>query len=303
MGTKTKELRDRLDYSGVNAKQKKAIRQTVDEPTFSDLPPQVLTDKDEFKVLPCRECKRAVIVTRFAAPGKTACNDCRSKPEPTKVREFDESKDEHVLTDKDQTKRVPCAVCGRPCIVTTFATPEKVRCNDHRAARARTTVKVEKVDGHYTATTQVEQVSEHDLAWSAWTLAMPILEVEWTKDDAKLRDELWAKHRQAITDHHDAKKARLEAEDKLARAKKKDEDAAAKALSEADQVEVAAKDRVAILRSERDALYRRAYVRTLLGSGYSFKDGTLHRGQEPVATPPDDWMEKSELDALVKEAA
>ena len=120
---------------------------------------------------------------------------------------------------------------------------------------------------------------------------------------AKLRDELWAKHRQAITDHHDAKKARLEAEDKLARAKKKDEDAAAKALSEADQVEVAAKDRVAILRSERDALYRRAYVRTLLGSGYSFKDGTLHRGQEPVATPPDDWMEKSELDALVKEAA
>lgn len=45
---------------------------------------------------------------------------------------FDLSLDEHVLTDKDSTKTLPCVVCRRACVVTTFLAPAKCRCNDHK---------------------------------------------------------------------------------------------------------------------------------------------------------------------------
>src|SRR6185295_10950895 len=63
---------------------------------------EVLTDKTEGKALPCRKCSRACIVNAFAAPAKTECTTCREGTEsPEKVHEFDESKEEHVLTDKE----------------------------------------------------------------------------------------------------------------------------------------------------------------------------------------------------------
>lgn len=95
------------------------------------LEPHILTDKSRVKAAPCRVCKRPCIVTHFASVAKVACNDHRDrKVAPTKVKEFDRSKEAHVLTDKDKTKEVPCRSCGRPCIVTTFAAPDKVSCND-----------------------------------------------------------------------------------------------------------------------------------------------------------------------------
>ncbi len=45
---------------------------------------------------------------------------------------FDTTLETHVLTDKENTKTIPCVVCRRPCVVTTFLAPAKCRCKDHR---------------------------------------------------------------------------------------------------------------------------------------------------------------------------
>lgn len=41
---------------------------------------------------------------------------------------FNPALEPEVLTDKDKTKDVPCRKCGRRCVVTLFATPEKTEC-------------------------------------------------------------------------------------------------------------------------------------------------------------------------------
>lgn len=41
---------------------------------------------------------------------------------------FDVELEPHVLTDKQQTKNVPCGKCRRCCVVTTFMAPAKVKC-------------------------------------------------------------------------------------------------------------------------------------------------------------------------------
>lgn len=40
-----------------------------------------------------------------------------------------------ILTDKEQSKTVPCIVCGRPCVVHAFAANQSVRCTDCRTGR------------------------------------------------------------------------------------------------------------------------------------------------------------------------
>lgn len=45
---------------------------------------------------------------------------------------FDTDLETHVLTDKENTKTIPCVVCRRPCVVTTFLAPAKCRCRDHK---------------------------------------------------------------------------------------------------------------------------------------------------------------------------
>lgn len=107
--------------------------------------PEVLTTKDDTKQVPCRECGRPCIVSRFMAPGKVACTKHQGRrAEVTVMRSFDDSLEEHVLTDKTETKAVPCRECGRRCIVTRFMAAEKVTCRSCRAdqstrTRTRTT--------------------------------------------------------------------------------------------------------------------------------------------------------------------
>jgi len=104
----------------------------------TDLEPHILTDKDDVKLVGCRTCQRPCVVTRFMAPAKVACNDHRDrKVKADAVHEFDRSKETHVLTDKEETKEVPCRSCGRPCIVTRFMSPVKVACNDCRGSVPR----------------------------------------------------------------------------------------------------------------------------------------------------------------------
>ena len=105
----------------------------------ASLEPHILTDKPETKILGCRTCKRPCVVTRFASPMKTACKDHRDRhSDVTAVAgEFDRSKETHVLTDREQTKEVPCRSCKRPCVVTTFAAPAKVACRECRTTVPR----------------------------------------------------------------------------------------------------------------------------------------------------------------------
>jgi hypothetical protein len=65
------------------------------------------------------------------ASSTAKCLGCRRAD--TFVRPIDESLDEEVLTDKHETKRVPCRHCGRPCVVTQFASAKKVACTTCRA--------------------------------------------------------------------------------------------------------------------------------------------------------------------------
>lgn len=139
------------------------------------LEPHVLTDKDETKVCGCRTCKRPCVVTHFASAAKTACNDHRGRAAPTpEMREFDRTKETHILTEKDKTKELPCRNCGRPCVVNFFAAPAKVACNDcrKRVPTPRKTTSYEKKDGRYRKITKTD--SPADLRWSEWALHSPM---------------------------------------------------------------------------------------------------------------------------------
>lgn len=142
-----------------------------------DLEPHVLTDKDKTKVLGCRVCKRPCIVTYFASAGKTACLEHRDRHAPTTVvHEPKPDLEPHVLTDKAETKEVPCRHCGRICIVTRFASAAKVACLDCRKTAPRPRKTTEYVDngkGRLVAETRTEIMSEHDMQWSEWTIGQP----------------------------------------------------------------------------------------------------------------------------------
>ncbi len=50
---------------------------TLDASIFDiTLEPDILTDKDNTKTLPCRDCKRACVVTKFMTPAKVVCRAC-----------------------------------------------------------------------------------------------------------------------------------------------------------------------------------------------------------------------------------
>jgi hypothetical protein len=116
----------------------KSLVDMVSDKVDTSLDVHILTDKREFKIEPCRVCKRPCAVTKFMAQAKVACNDHKERTvAPDKIREFDRSKETHVLTDKDKNKEVPCRSCGRPCVVTMFAAPDKVACKDCRTSVPR----------------------------------------------------------------------------------------------------------------------------------------------------------------------
>lgn len=45
----------------------------------NDLEHEVQTDKEQVKVVPCRECERALVVTTFFAPAKAICRVCKGE--------------------------------------------------------------------------------------------------------------------------------------------------------------------------------------------------------------------------------
>jgi hypothetical protein len=154
-----------------------------------DLEPHVLTDKSSLKALPCRTCKRPCIVTQFASAAKTACNDHRDRHAPvTTVTEIRTDKEAHVLTDKEETKTVPCRHCGRPCVVTLFASAAKVACLDCRKSAPRpkkTTEYATKKRDERQESTTVMIMSEHDLQWSKFVLDAPFDIVRQYEGDEK----------------------------------------------------------------------------------------------------------------------
>lgn len=106
----------------------------------------VLTDRAATKVLPCRECRRPCVVTTFAAPAKTACNNCRHPSREHAVvaqtdvakldpELFDLSLEPHHVTKSDKAKWAPCSTCRRPCLVSVFAVVKLVRCHKHARQR------------------------------------------------------------------------------------------------------------------------------------------------------------------------
>jgi len=45
-------------------------------PTFADLEVEIQTDKPEGKLVPCRGCKRPLLVNRFYSPAQASCKEC-----------------------------------------------------------------------------------------------------------------------------------------------------------------------------------------------------------------------------------
>lgn len=54
----------------------------------------------------------------------------QAQTEASNDEKFDASLTPHVLTDKEQTKTVPCVECSRACVVTTFLAPAKCLCRE-----------------------------------------------------------------------------------------------------------------------------------------------------------------------------
>lgn len=259
--------------------------------------PCFLTDKEEVKVLPCRKCKRVCVCNRYAAPGKTECTNCREGSHaPTKVREFDRSKDTHTLTDKDETKEVPCRSCGRPCIVSQFAAPAKVACNDCRGSvpRPRRRISIEKGDdGRYHE--QVKVDNPGDVQWTQWTIGAPMdVDRLYLPDERAEFEKVRTAALEAGRAAKKAKESRHAAEGRLAdipehldAERKQAEDD----VAEADQLEVQQLDLQKTNQERQTELARIAYIRGALAVGYKIeqRDGRryLVRGERDVAIPDD----------------
>lgn len=98
---------------------------------FNDeLEPQTLTGAADTKELPCRKCQRRCTVNRSASPAKVECTECRAGPR--QVFTFNDELETEILTDRTDTKEVPCTECGRRCVVTVFKTASKTQCNTCR---------------------------------------------------------------------------------------------------------------------------------------------------------------------------
>lgn len=256
----------------------------------------LLTDKDEYKVVPCRTCKRPCIVNRFAAPAKVACLEHRERTVDVEgLREFDRSLEVHVLTDKDKTKECPCTTCGRPCVVNVFAAPAKVRCKDHGGAehRPRKTTQIVKNGDRFQEVTTMEVVDTKERVWADWALYTPMdIERDWTEADLKQRDA--------------AKDQRNEANRKLALLKAERRDIEAKpptaktdaALSQVEDTIQALESKVAGLTEVIHTVGRIAWLRAALKANYRVEDGVLRRGQFELQMP-DDYLDADTLAELI----
>jgi hypothetical protein len=291
----------------------------------SALEPHVLTDKKKTKVVGCRTCKRPCVVTYFASAAKTACNDHRDRHAPiTAVREIKSDLEPHILTDKDETKEVPCRNCGRPCVVTRFASAAKVACNDcrKRVATPRKTTSIEKKDGRYQEVTKV--ASPADLLWSEWALHSPmdVKDLRLPDEQAELdtvRDEVTA----AQTEAKRAKRERQEKEDELVTAsnrkivgeavKDKERRAALQAevkgleadIAKLDGIEVQQRDLHEIKCSRAAILNRIGFIRGALAIRYTIttsgKERFLSRG-EFILRIPDDYLTEADFKTAQKKA-
>lgn len=268
--------------------------------------PHVLTDKDKTKTVPCTVCGRDCVVTLFAAPAKVRCLDHRERAhsEPETLREFDESKEEHVLTTKKHTKRVPCRVCGRPCVVTTFATPSKVACREHReVARPTRRVTIERTDdGRFEQRTQVLHQSEADLAWSDWVMGQPLIEAVYTDEEVPVRDKLREKQAAATLALREQRHKVMAIEAKLFAGSVMSEDKEEKLEAERSKLESGLESlelAVQQAKDERQRFVRRAWIRTVIGIGYKVRkddSGWVLSGLhlEPVAVPRD-YLDEEDL--------
>lgn len=269
-----------------------------------ELDPHVLTDKSNTKALPCRVCKRPCVVTQFASAAKTACLDHRDRHAPTTVvHDLKAGLEPHILTDKDETKNVPCRHCGRPCVVTRFASAAKVACLDCRKTAPRprkTTEYKDNGDGRMVAETRTEIMSEHDLQWSEWTIAQP-----WQFDNLWDGDE---KER-----HTTVKKAGFDARIQIKTCKRairakeqelngisptpKNDVKIQKLEEEIDSLtseEMTLSEVVSATQAEASRLSRIAYCRGALSAGYKIvkRDGRRHMiGRERDIVIPHDFLE------------
>jgi hypothetical protein len=273
-------------------------------PLNRELEPEILTDKDQTKLVPCRVCGRGCIVTQFAAAGKVSCSEHKSrKAQPVAVRDFDRSKETHVLTDKDGTKEVPCRTCGRPCIVTTFASAAKVACRCCRtsAPKPKKTTEYKRKNGNggrHEAETTTQIFTETDLEWKDWIIYQPwhfksvYSSTEQAEHD-KARDVI-GEQRQV------SRVAKREAAEKDEQAMQTKKEAVAKKLEEEVvrlEGEYAAADMVIEATSERrDTLARIAYMRGAIAAGYRIEvDADSGKrtlvGRESEAPIPKDYLD------------
>lgn len=273
------------------------------------LEPHVLTDKDDVKVVGCRVCKRPCVVTRFATAAKVACKDHRDRAAKVdSIREFDRSLETHVLTDKDQTKEVPCRVCGRPCIVNVFASAPKVACEDHRETPVRKTTTIDE-NGYERVTTHVP--NKVDLEWSEFMREAPIqITAIYTDEEIAQREKLrkLGIEQQALRAVARNNRATLEFQigelndDLLPKDLKADErkklqaklDKAEKDLAAAESVIQTAEALVPDYRHQRDVLHRQAWLRAVINRGWTIKGRILLKGNREV-TLPSDYLDAEEF--------
>lgn len=290
---------------------KKAIKKAVviqkhlhgDDYFDESLEPHTLTDKTDTKVVPCRTCKRPCVVTRFATAAKVACEDHRErKAKVTAVTEFNDKLEKHVLTDREETKDVPCTVCGRRCVVTTFAAPAKVRCNEHRKHRPRKSTKI-VADGNGRARerTTVNHVTSLDLEWSDFIIAMPELDTRefYTDDERHQKDTMKAVR--LATDMEWRKLLRkFHANEGQLLATNTSEKVATKLEQENAELEpqiLSLQLLVTNLRAEEDQIAHVAWVRAARADGWKVKDHTLTKGYKTL-TLPSDYLDDDHINAI-----
>lgn len=284
-------------------------RAELDEFVFDlDLEPHVLTDKEETKALPCRVCKRPCIVTRFASANKTACRNHRDRHAAIEVvHELKSDLEPHVLTDKEETKEVPCRHCGRPCIVTLFASASKVACRNCRKTAPRpkkTTEFSDNGSGRMVATTKTEIVSERDMAWIEWTVTQPFhFERIWTDEDKaeqeKLKQERIEAHQLLTSDRQTRwlmrdRLASLPSQSSKPKIQEEIKDLESK-IETLESEEVSLEDQMRIARDAADRLARIAYFRGALANGYRIETrdgGHCLVGREQDIKIPGDFLDQ-----------
>lgn len=294
-----------------------------------DLDPCILTDKTEHKIFPCRKCHRACVVNRFAAIAKTECATCRGESkkqigkhgvgdeqkQPTQA-EFDRSKEPHTLTDKEETKELPCRSCRRPCIVNQFAAPAKVACFDCRGSVSppKRTIKIEKDnDGRFREKVKVE--GPGNIQWTEWTIGTPIyIERLYLRHERKAFEQFKNAAFEAGQRAKEAKKRRQTAEEKLnsipdkpRKVDSKEADKEKKRLDtertkaeierdEADQLEIQQLDIKRTNEKEQTKFARIAWIRGALSIGYKIEQRDNRRyliGHERNVAIPDDFLDNA----------